>query len=322
MVKIYIIEFINIQIALITASQQGGHMGVVEMIGEILREYSLQKQTFRASEVPLLRRIEEKVAVSEELLFILPAFPAKSPSGEKTSGALPDLGEVLALKNLQNLCDRIGEVYPPGARLLICSDGRAFSDVVNVADPVIDRYNDGIKEIIQEFELSALSVFTMDDLYPGKTPEELREILLLTYGKELSEVKARIVSEPGYRTLFNGLHRFLFEDAVTLSPDCSRTQVQKQSKDNAYELLRRSEAWSELLGTHFMGALRLSIHPHDPAHEKFGIKLVASSSKWATPWHNVVVKIRDRFELMHKSEALALNAVLKLEKERYAYFEV
>ncbi len=297
-------------------------MGAVEVIGEILREYSLQKESFQSNQVPLLRRIEEKIALREELLFILPAFPAKSPSGEKTIGSLPDFGEVLALKNLQNLCERIGAVYPPGARLLICSDGRAFSDVVNVADPVIDRYNEGVKQIIQEFDLGALSVFTMDELYPGKTPEELREILLVTHGKELSEVKARIVSDPGYRSLFNGLHRFLSEDTKTLFPGLSRTQVQKQSKENAYELLRRSEAWSELLATHFRGALRLSIHPHDPEHEKFGIKLVASSSKWATPWHNVVVKIRDRFELMHRSEALALNAILKFEKERYAYFEV
>jgi pyoverdine/dityrosine biosynthesis protein Dit1 len=297
-------------------------MGIVEVIGEVMRDYSLQREALWPAEVPLLARIRDKVAAREELVFILPAFPAKSPSGEKTSGELPDLGEVLALQNLQRFCDRIGAAYPPGARVVICSDGRAFSDVVHVADPVIDRYNDGIKEIIRDFRLDALSVFNMDDLYPEKAPAELRELLTTVYGRPLAEVKARIVADPAYRNLFNGLHRFLFEDAVSLHPGRSRTKVQKASKENSYELLRRSEAWSELLRAHFPGALRLSIHPHDPGHEKFGIKLVPSSSKWATPWHNVAVKIRDRFELMHKREALALNAVLKLEHDRYAYFEV
>lgn len=64
--------------------------------------------------------------------MVLPAFPAKSPSRDKTLSHLPDHGEELALRNLNELCKRIGQIYEPGARIVICSDGRVFADVVRI----------------------------------------------------------------------------------------------------------------------------------------------------------------------------------------------
>ena len=69
---------------------------------------------------------------SEQIHFVLPAFPAKSANQTKVLGALPDLGESMALSFLQSLCDYIGYFYRPGARVTICSDGHVFSDVVAV----------------------------------------------------------------------------------------------------------------------------------------------------------------------------------------------
>lgn len=297
-------------------------MSNLNQIAKILKEYSLQEMAFNLEEIPLLKKIIARMESGKELEFILPAFPAKSPSQKKTSGELPDFGEVLALKNLQNFCDRISDLYSPGAKLIICSDGRVFSDVVKVSDDSIDRYNEGVKEIIQEYQLHSLSVFDMDDLYPSMTPTELRQMLLGLYAQDLASVKEQVKTDESYCSLFNGIHRFLFEDAAFMRSNQSKNAIRKETKELAYELLRRSDAWSNLLNVHFKDALRLSIHPHSLDHEKFGIKLVPSSNRWATPWHNVVVKIKNRFELMHKSEALALNATFKLENKKYAYFEV
>src|SRR5690606_8707627 len=102
----------------------------------------------------------------------------------------------------------------------------------------------------------------------------------------------------------------------------SKNQLSKYAKTQTYELIRRSDAWSALLNHLFKGELRLSIHPYELSHEKFGIKLVPSSDKWATPWHNVTVKINDKFELMHKQEALKRDAIPKTHKDKYVYFEI
>ena len=297
-------------------------MRTLDKIAEILTAYSLQGEAFSVDESPLMQKIALKMQREEELVFILPAFPAKSPSSEKTVGEMPDFGEVLALQNLQSICDDIRSLYEPGARVVICSDGRVFSEVVKVSDECIDRYNDGIRSIIQEYNFSSLSIFTMEDLFPEKTPTQLREVLLDFYAMTTEEVRNLVCVNENYRELFNGIHRFLLEDEVAMNTHSSKSAMTKETKKRAYELLRRSDAWSSLLNEHFRDALRLSIHPHPPGHEKFGIKLVPGSTKWATPWHNVVVKIKNNFELMHRREALKLNAILKMEKDKYAYFEV
>lgn len=272
--------------------------------------------------IPLLTAMFEKIEKREALTFLLPAFPAKSPSPGKTSGAEVDMGEVLALRNLQSLCTDLKAETGLEVKLIICSDGRVFSDVVGVSDELIDRYNLGVRQIIHEFSLSSLEIFTMDDLYPQAAPDELREILDAGYARKISDVRALVLENESYKKLFNGMHRFLLEDALALNIADSKNKVAKLAKDRTYELMRRSDAWSELLNKHFPNALRLSIHPYPVGHEKFGIKLVESSNKWATPWHNIVLKVGERFELMHLGEAKKKGAIKAWYKEKYAYFEI
>lgn len=291
-------------------------------IEKIFTEYSEHLKGQNLQNAPLFRKIEAKIAKSEELVFLLPAFPAKSPSPAKTSGAMPDLGEVLALQGLHELCTKMSKIYQPGARIVICSDGRVFSDVVKVSDKEISEYQKGIAEIVKEFNLTKISIFALDDLYADKTADQMRDILLNTYAKSVEDMRNLVLLKDDYKKLFNGLHKFLLEDELELNPTISKNKASQETKLRTYELMRRSDAWSELLNGVFPDELRLSIHPYKIEHEKFGIKLISSSSKWATPWHNVTVKIRDRFELMHLKEALSMNAIPKFAKDKYAYFEI
>lgn len=297
-------------------------MQTLRLMAEILKEYTLHMSGELVLRSPLMGRIQEKMGQGQELVFVLPAFPAKSPSPEKTSGENPDWAEVLALQGLQSLCERLTLLYAPGARVVICSDGRVFSDVVGVSDASIDRYGQGIDQIIREFSLDRLSTFNMEDLFPGLDPEELRAGPLQQFSRSVTEVRELVRSQDNHRRLFNGIHRFLLEDALVLNPGRSRSQLEKEMKERTYELLRRSDAWSEMLKLRFADDLRLSIHPYPPEHEKFGVKLVRSSERWATPWHNVAVKIGGRFELMHLKDAVKLRARQKLAQEKYVYFEV
>jgi pyoverdine/dityrosine biosynthesis protein Dit1 len=297
-------------------------MDLTTQIEKIFTEYLEHLKGQKLQNAPLFRKMKAKILKSQELVFLLPAFPAKSPSPAKTSGAMPDLGEVLALQGLNELCEKISDLYEPGARIVICSDGRVFSDVVRVSDEQISEYQKGIQDIVTEFNLSKISLFALDDLFPDKSADQMRDVLLDTYARSVEDVRNLVLLREDYKKLFNGLHKFLLEDELELNPDISKNKATQETKIRTYELMRRSDAWSELLNGVFPDELRLSIHPYKIEHEKFGIKLISSSSKWATPWHNVTVKIRGRFELMHLKEALSLNAIPKLARDKYAYFEI
>lgn len=64
-----------------------------------------------------LAQIHQSVQQNQPLTLILPAFPAKSPNLAKVLGHTPDLGEELSLQFLQQICNRIKQMYAPGAHL-------------------------------------------------------------------------------------------------------------------------------------------------------------------------------------------------------------
>jgi pyoverdine/dityrosine biosynthesis protein Dit1 len=272
-------------------------------------------------EIPLMKDMVKKMIEGQKLTFVLPAFPAKSPSPYKTSGIHPDMGEVMALTELNDMCKKISEVHPAGAEVVICSDGRVFSDVVMVDDETIDVYQRGIQEIIDNFNLTHLSTFSMDDLHPELSGTELRERLSWQFGKSVEEVRHLVRTDSQYNSLFNGIHKFMVEDQIGISTK-SKNQINKEMKEKTYELLRRSDAWSALLKHYKKDTLRLSIHPYPLNHEKFGIKLLPTSTKWATPWHNVTVKKDGKYELMHLREAQLMGATEKKFGGKYVYFEL
>jgi hypothetical protein len=63
-----------------------------------------------------------------QLQFCLPAFPCKSSNPDKVLGVYPDKGEEIALRRLHGFVQKIERIYPPGAKILIVSDGHVFSD--------------------------------------------------------------------------------------------------------------------------------------------------------------------------------------------------
>jgi L-tyrosine isonitrile synthase len=102
----------------------------------------------------------------------------------------------------------------------------------------------------------------------------------------------------------------------------SRTQARNRSKDLAYEVIRRSNAWSRLIGVIFPEALRLSIHPQAPHSEKIGIVLTPAEDPWLTPWHGVVLLQADRFVLTRRADAESRGGRLVLREDRPSHFEI
>lgn len=106
---------------------------VSNQILDIIFKYSLNKfndhiERFEAGRAKFLSVINQFVIAGTQVEMCLPAFPFKSANKiEKVLGFLPDKAEELALERLNTICLRVLEVYPPGAKLTIISDGLVYN---------------------------------------------------------------------------------------------------------------------------------------------------------------------------------------------------
>ncbi|MGZ3775049.1 MAG: L-tyrosine/L-tryptophan isonitrile synthase family protein [Pseudobdellovibrionaceae bacterium] len=267
---------------------------------------------------PHLSKIISAVCKGTPVAFALPAFPGKSPNSAKVLGPLPDMAERCALEFLQHLCDRIQQYYSPGAQIVLCSDGRVFSDVVGMKDEDVTKYQDEISKMIKSLGLTSISTFNMDELYIGSNFDDMRSQLMKQYGEPVDILKASVSrgSTPNGSTddkethrLYCGITRFLVEDAMFPGQNQSRSSLQKECRIRAYTVIQRSKAWGELVENTFPDAVRLSIHPQSCGSKKLGIRLIEPDN-WQTPWHGVAVQIDGKYVLLKRSQAEALGAHL------------
>lgn len=271
---------------------------------------------------PHLKKIQSFIEQRKPIHFILPAFPAKSPNPKKVLSSLPDMGERVALQFLQSLCIQIRDIYAPGAKITVCSDGRVFSDLVCVSDENVTAYGREIRNIINEINADAIALFNLEDVFSGLTFNEMRHELSLRYAESLENLRLLVKNSPDYQNLFNGIHRFLCEDYLALQPYKTRNQIRTECKELAYSVIQRSNAWSSLVAKQFPQALRLSIHPQPYHSEKIGIHMIKTLDQWGTPWHNAVVHDGNEFMLLKRSQAEKANASLVWHNDRPSHFRV
>ena len=99
----------------------------------IVFDYALNKfedsvEQLAAGRPKFLSVIDSFVTVGSQIEMCLPAFPFKSANKvDKVFGILPDKAEELALERLNIMCQRIEDIYPPGAKLTVISDGLVYN---------------------------------------------------------------------------------------------------------------------------------------------------------------------------------------------------
>ena len=266
-----------------------------------------------------LGRVQSFIDAGEPIQLALPAFPAKAPNARKVLGKLPDAAEAVALASLESLLAEIREAYPPGAELLLCSDGHVFADLVGVTDADVKAYRRALETMIDALPGARIRVFGLEDAFGTLKAPQARAQLLAVYGEPIEEIHARADRSPAHRAQVDGIHRFLFEDEVVREPSLSRTQARNATRARAYEVVRRSEAWGALVATAFPRAVRLSIHPQPDVSPKIGIALLPTEDPWLTPWHGVALFDGERARLVHRADAEALGAVVIEENGRASY---
>lgn len=106
-------------------------MNIVERYGSHERTTAAGEWLGRSSFTP---RVQTHVAANRAIPMVLPAFPMKSNNRmDKVLGALPDLGDELGLARLVNLCRDIKAVYPPGAVVVIVTDGICYNGEIELS---------------------------------------------------------------------------------------------------------------------------------------------------------------------------------------------
>ncbi|MFD5569704.1 L-tyrosine/L-tryptophan isonitrile synthase family protein [Streptomyces cadmiisoli] len=269
-----------------------------------------------------LRQMAEFVRREEPVIFSLPGFPCKSPNPDKVLGHLPDHGERLALRFLGSLCAEIAKVHAPGAKILICSDGHIFGDVIGVPDEHIDAYGHELRRMIAAEGLSAhLDTFDLKDVYgPDLSYDEKRKVAAETLGPSIEQLREEVRSDESTLRMYRGITKFLMEDVAEW--DGSRSALQRDCRRRAYEVIVRSRAWGELIAEHHPENVRFSIHPQSRGEGKFGIRFVGTADVWTTPWHSVALRHPDGgWQLLHRREAEGLGHLVH-EDGRPSHYEV
>ncbi|MFG2194220.1 L-tyrosine/L-tryptophan isonitrile synthase family protein [Streptomyces sp. NPDC048639] len=266
-----------------------------------------------------VRQLAPFVTAGEPVLFTLPGFPCKSPNPAKVLGHLPDEGERLSLRFLDRLCSRIATVYAPGARVLICSDGHLFGDLIHVPDAHIDAYSDGLQAMIRAEGLRHLDIFDLRTVYGDLPYDSKRARVHDTYAPTVDELRERTRNDEQMLRLYRGITRFLVEDTAEFTG--TRSALQRECRRRAYGVIQRSRAWGALIADHRPRSFRLSIHPQPRRTDKFGIRLLDARDVWTTPWHSCVLHHSDgRWELMHRRKAEMVGRLV-LRGGRPSHFE-
>lgn len=163
-----------------------------------------------------------------------------------------------------------------------------------------------------------------------RTPaaELSRQMLLQAGRSEDSLLRARIESgEHSALKLYRGFSRFMTEDLRLNrhTKQLSRCKLKKLAAKVSFEMLQRNEAYSNLVELFFPHHVRLSIHAHNNAGPKFGIRLFgvdvrAVEGRLAldgpemrsvdllhvpTPWHNCLAVVEGQGTMvMTKSQVV------------------
>jgi pyoverdine/dityrosine biosynthesis protein Dit1 len=288
--------------------------------------------TCDACMAPHLPKIVAKVVANQPISLVLPAFPGKSPNLAKVLGTLPDMAEENALRFLQQLADRIGKIYAPGAQIVLASDGRIFSDVVGLKDEDVTAYRDALLAMINDLGLANISTFNLEEIYEGLSFDEMRAATMADFSQSMDDLRVAVkraqtpegtADDVELNRLYCGITRFLVEDATFPGQPLSRNQIQKDARTRAYGVIQRSNAWSGVVEKHFPEAVRLSIHPHGCGSAKLGIHLSepAQADNWITPWHGVALELEaGRFVLAKRAQAEALGATIVERDGRPSHF--
>ncbi|EGV66439.1 hypothetical protein CANTEDRAFT_100455 [Yamadazyma tenuis ATCC 10573] len=313
---------------------------IVELFETMLKNTAAKDKWEEEGESYFKTKVDFYTSKGLKIEAVLPAFPCKSSNPDKVSGYMPDKGEEMALRTLCDFASAVKKVYPPGILIWIVSDGHVFSDCIGVDDLTVNAFGFSLKELYHRINTSGeemirfcslIDLFNLhnkpvdeeilDEIHLSHhiateidpTSENCRKILMKSCDTDWGQLKEDINTPNHPRLfLFRGFSKFMEED-LKQHPTIIAASKKKSKKivaKIAFEMIKRNDAYSNLMELIFPMHLRFSIHAHTNSGPKYGIKLLSnkhcrvinsleecSSPNYddllhiPTPWHNTVLKI-------------------------------
>lgn len=267
----------------------------------------------------LLERFLPFMVLHQPIKFSIMGFPMKSPNDrDKVLGVLPDLAEKATLDNFAEFNRRVKEVYAPGITLAIVSDGYAFSDLMQVSDKVVEQYQDVLMDWSKDLPFNWYNI--KDFFGKDLSVDAMRKKLMTQFGISHEELTRRILMDADVNTLYRGMIKFMNLD-LAIRDYSSNSQLQKNAKITAREMMFRNEAYSALVQSELGNHIRLSMHPSINNGVKYSFQLINSPKAWTSAWHCAVAIGDDGLlETIHKKDAVAAGYELVYENGQPFYF--
>ncbi|KAJ3525004.1 hypothetical protein NM208_g11827 [Fusarium decemcellulare] len=244
--------------------------------------------------------IYSHVKENKPIRMCIPAFPFKSPNTDvKVLGRLPDKAEEFALARLNGLCAGIQDIYPPGAKLVIVSDGIVYNDLLGVPDLDVWAYGEALRDMSSANGFHHILFSRLNDLVPLDLPQTLdrisytanatnfRRVLMNHFGSQDFSVSDKIAQDEDTRLTYRGYLKFLQTDLANtypIGPSYTKSQFKKGIEVIAKQMLIRGQAFARAVKEKFSGHIRLSIHA-STGQSKISVGLLPTDTCFTTPWH-------------------------------------
>ena len=237
----------------------------------------------------LARAIHENQAIT----LVLPGFPGKGPEGQLGRRNLPDLAEWLTLQALSSRLNKMADLHPPGAELILCGSGHVLGPSLGLGDADVASYWRGLSEMVGQLNDKRIRLWHLGDAF-GDKPRDARELLLKRYGRPASQVRAACQATP--------------VRARQLAATQANLHHLDGSADHAVECLRASWAWDALLRAAFPSSVFLSLEPQPAVCDQLALHLLQAEEVGLPPWQGVVMIEAGGARLVRSSNAQAAGA--------------
>lgn len=242
----------------------------------VISRYQLESQNAQAQtpNAKFLEQITTRIALSEPVLMCLPAFPFKSPNtSSKVLGSLPDKAEEFALAHLNGLCAAIADIYAPGARLMIISDGLVYNggyllhqrspwhaltvvDLLGVPDSSVWAYGEALRAMVSKQGLKHIEFSRLKDITTVDMPDKLDQIkyvsnatnfrhaLLSQFGDPAFDISSKLREDEDTCLTYRGYIKFLatdLQDVYPVGPGRTKSQYKKGIEYIAKQMLFRGD---------------------------------------------------------------------------------
>ncbi|KAL3665183.1 hypothetical protein V7S43_009812 [Phytophthora oleae] len=191
------------------------------------------------------------------------------------------------MERLERFCCDVEEVYAPGCKMIIFSDGRVFNDLLGVSLSDLRAFEDEMQAMVEEAGHTHIYFDSLDN-YVKNVVNPIPEILE-RFNVLHMDFGARIKTEPEIRNTYCSFCKFLERDLAPQWVGMSRTAMKRCCGKIAKQMMHRNVGFSALVDDSYPDALRISIHQYNNAGPKFGIHLTPhTSGRPRTPWHSVI----------------------------------